>query len=92
VHAEEFLLEDQALITALDGLEGAEPPKVLTTAASAAFPVPWGGAETLTETLPDFIISTVILPFSLLPVAGRFPLAAFVGLLVFGGLALFVAL
>jgi hypothetical protein len=48
----------------------------------------------LTETLPDFIISTVtvILPFGLLPVAGRFPLAAFVGLLVFGGLALFVAL
>jgi hypothetical protein len=75
--------------------------KVLTTAAWAAFPVPWGGAETLTETLPDFIISTVILPFGLmpvilpfglLPVAGRFPLAAFVGLLVFGGLALFVAL
>jgi len=36
VHAEEFLLEDQALITALDGLEGAEPPKVLTTAAGPA--------------------------------------------------------
>ena len=36
VHAEEFLLEDQALITALDGLEGVEHPKVLTTAAGPA--------------------------------------------------------
>ena len=34
MHAEEFLLEDQALITALDGLEGAEHPKLGRCSAS----------------------------------------------------------